>query len=171
MWFVLVIVLLSSENPDWWPFYGSWILGLAVEINSLGLSISYHRPSNPLDIAQAGFKVGRTVLIVSLLALYFVKSRSRNWKSRYDEEAAPLLAHTRTDSHGIIIADNEIANDNLSIPIELDEEDKEMSEEEEEATMQKIRDKIQEKGSWFTYIREFLVGTVNFLPALVLTRW
>ena len=115
---MLVIVLLSLENPDWWPFYQSWILGLKVEIVSLILSISYHRPSNLLDIAQTGLKVGHIILIVSLLALYYVNSRRRNWKSRNDE-VTPLLTYMCADSHGTTITDN----DNMSTPVEVAEED------------------------------------------------
>ena len=168
LWAVILVLLLNLEDPKWWPFYVSWLGALAVETTLLGLSLNYYCPLHPTEIAQTVFKVSHIVFIISLLALYFVTGRTKNWKGKDDEEAAPLLAHSgesqdnenspNVPSYGSTGVDGSTSSEQDQ-PDETSDEDKEAKEDEER--MKRVKDRLKEKGNWFSYAREFLVsGTV-----------
>ena len=164
LWIVFLAVLANSEDLKWWPFYVSWLGALAVEATLLGLSMSYRRPFYVIEIVQTVSKVCHLILIILLLALYFVKATSKNWKVSNDEEAAPLLAHPDQDpgapsgpNYDSTATDSPVGNEPYK-SVETSDEDNEASK--HEAKMKRIRDRIKEKGNWFSYAREFLVSII-----------
>ena len=168
VWGVMLVLLLNSKDPKWWPFYVSWLGGFAVESTLLGLSMTYSRPSNAIEIVQTVTKVCHIALIISLLALYSVKSRNKNWKDENDEEAAPLLARQHEESGGDQIPQNDPSygstgisssvgsEQDKAVSVETSEEDEETKREDER--MKRLKDRMKEKGNWFSYAREFLVS-------------
>ena len=170
VWVVQLLICVSSENPKWWPFYGSWFYSLAVEITLLSLFLAYVRPLNFSERAQVGFQILRIFLLVLLLFLIFVPGNIKTWQAKRDEEAAPLLGHPQEDSETTLTSKNnsnygstEISGnaDNESIAEEiLDAEAKDLKKEEEK--LKRIKDRIRESGSWVAYAREFFVGFLFF---------
>ena len=178
VWFAVLAVLLSSEDPNWWPFYSFWLCALATEITLSGLSMSSFRPLSPLEYAQFGFQISRLGLLITLLVLYFVVGRSKSRSSRSDEEAAPLLAHAQENSDGSQKPGNDSSygststdNANKSAPANVTNEDHDNDGETKETKKEKERikrmhDRMREKGNWLTYAREFLVGAFRFSSSL-----
>ncbi|KAK4619468.1 Heavy metal tolerance protein [Fulvia fulva] len=169
--------LIENEHPLWHPYLGAWLIALAFDFPLIVLQ--------GLRIPEDGYAKGRMSICVlrsaalvalSILASWCILS-DRKRSIRLDDESEALLAAngheastngTRTkpitsprdsvlaSENGDTGDDNEERDDGFDSDSEEPEEDKKLR------AQQKQR--LQESGSWFAYLKEFNIFIPMLLP-------
>ena len=166
VWFVLTSTLLGSEGQVWYPWNGSWIIAAVSELLTFNLRLSQHWPSTAIEQAQISVQAVRILLLLSLPALTFLLPRIKARPPHNDEEAAPLLAHSRETSdrsqatggnsnYGSSGANSTTATVVTSTGQTEEVEEESKREREDRECMEK---RLKETGNWWTYVRSFGVG-------------
>lgn len=136
LWSSLLGLLLCSENHAWYPYYGSWILALVLELIVFSLYLAVYEPSQVLQILQLSNHALRIFLIFILLAvLWGSRDRGRS-KLGADEETAPLL---------------ECQQETSEIRQETREEQKARQ------NYERVQKRLKDAGNWFDYVKDFSV--------------
>ncbi|KAF8446531.1 hypothetical protein BGX38DRAFT_1143311 [Terfezia claveryi] len=151
-WGVLHFCLLESPEPVWYPYWGSWIMGLVGELSVILLSMKSEATAPQRSIfASTGFwlRYLRLVILLSLLILFLVfRKRSIVTETSSTEETAQLLGQPGTnEEYGAIV---HIGNS--------DNEDNR-----KERELQELAKRIEE-GGWLEYAKSFKIFWPHIWP-------
>jgi hypothetical protein len=172
VWGVLLLSLLDSKYPVWYPYYGSWFIALASEGTLLIFPLVYHSASDPFDYVVISIQSVRVWVLVLLLAIYF----GQKCKTRYtdDEEVQPLIsdssssdsitaknkqARANGNGHGSVYGSTETGT--TAVTSASDDEDSDSDEESNKSdriARQKMTERLQDNGNWWTYAKSFSVS-------------
>ncbi len=167
--------MLDSAYPVWYPFYGSWLIALTLEIVATVLSIVYQWPKNTVDIVELGLAGLRMILLVLLLSCIFGRRCSGLRYTLNDEENQPLQksGHTQDCYEGSGKTQSGTRYGSISTrnggdlaaaePVEDDEEPVEDDDEAKESEMdrkarKRVEDRLKNDGNWWTYVKGFSVS-------------
>ena len=165
--------LLDSADPVWYPYWGSWLIGLVGEILLTTLSIIYHRPENALDFFRSGAVAFRMCFLLSVLLVLFGGRCTRRRHNYADEENQPLLASSRvqgsSDDSGATPGSAQYGSISTggsgTPPVTntgaIDWEAKDM--ERERKARKRVEDRLRDNGNWWTYAKGFSVSFVSDL--------
>lgn len=146
--------LADSKHPVWYPYYGSWLLALILEIILFSLSLTTCRPSNPFGYTLLGIQISRLLDLILLAAL--------QGETPVSEEHTPLLTNTGQPNGHVGLCNTayestaveKSSSDGADLEFEAEDRKK------EEERLKDIKKRLKVNGNWFTYAREFSI----FLP-------
>ena len=135
----------------WYPYSGSWFIGLVGEATLFALFLSCGISPSAFVHVQVAVQACRMLILVLLSASLFTRSCKR---SHTDEESASLLRHGEIESddkqdstgkpgYGSIT----IMPDGEGADLEYEAERRKKDEERKE----KLEKRLQTEGNWFTY--------------------
>ena len=164
VWGVLVLGLLDSKFPVWFPYYGSWLIALAAEIVLAALPNSFRSPKPQFEYVQLTVQVSRVCLLLLLIIVFFGTRKEGNRReSGSDEESQTLLANGHTiepgkpqngNSYGSVPS----SNDARTPETRESEESGDEPDREEKKRMKKLQERLINDGNWWTYAKSFSVS-------------
>lgn len=149
----------------WYPYYGSWLITLVVEIVILTMSAVYHRPTIRFDFVRLGVESFRICLLVSLLLLLFGGRCIGSRNNQADEENQPLLTSPHiqdssedsgTTPRGAQYGSTS-TNGSGAGGTDWDAKDKER----ERRARKRVEDRLRDNGNWWTYAKGFSVNSLS----------
>ncbi|KAK5169500.1 uncharacterized protein LTR77_005476 [Saxophila tyrrhenica] len=155
----LVLGVAENTQPIWHPYLGSFFVGGAFEVAITTLEALVHGAQNDFEFTRLALQSVRTVLLVVLCLLgswYALQDRLDH--SNHLDEAEPLISNggpTPAKSYGAV---PEQDDDEATSDIDSDSDEPNETRE----LRKKQRKRVEEKGSWIAYLKEFKV----FLPML-----
>ncbi len=165
----LVIGVAETSSPLWHPYLGACLLGAAFETPIAVLDLLLHNTKNDFVFSRLALQLCRTALLVAFCLI-------GSWHARQDrltqcdqgDEAAPLLSNgapngapTAAKSYGAFPGTDEEYDDGSS-DIGSDAGDPD----ETKDLKKKQLKRVEEKGSWIGYVKEFKI----FIPMLWPTK-
>jgi hypothetical protein len=137
--------LADSKHPVWYPYYGSWLLALILEIVLFSLSSTICRPLNHFGYTLLGIQISRLLAFILLAALH--------GGTPVSEEHTPLLINIgQLNGHvGLSNATygstavEKSSSDGADLEFEAEDRKK------EEEQLQDIEKRLTANENWFTY--------------------
>ncbi|KAL9070382.1 MAG: hypothetical protein Q9161_004941 [Pseudevernia consocians] len=163
VWTILLTGLVNAKNPAvWYPYYGSWFMGLVVEAILFTCVLTYGISPSIYAYIHVAIQACRMLVLVLLSTVLFTKSFKRIGP---DEESTSLLGRDKgesddtqalvgTSSYGSIT----IAANGEAADLEYEAEQRKKYQERKE----RLEKRLQAEGNWFTYVKAFSV----FIPYL-----
>ena len=161
----MFLSIKGHKIRSWYPYYGTWALTAVFDLTITVISGQAFSYKTLLELLQVIFHACRLFPVVFLLILYFGLRVSKNGG---DEETTPLLGpgesrlSARRDNR---TSYSSVRSGESLVAAELEEEVAK-EEREEQEKMERHRERLQEKGNWFTYIKSFSVSR-NFVLGLL----
>ena len=154
IWGVIGLCLVDNNSPVWYPYCGSWLLSLVVELCLLALPNDNPSQDSGFHKAKVFVEMIRVSFLFALPVSYWGFQRCDNHRSFCgDEESAGLLAANNTA--------NALANGTSYGAITNDSAPENMANAEANTRMMK---KIEESGNWWAYAKSFSVSFLSCSP-------
>lgn len=160
VWLILSFCLLDSKHPVWYPYYGSWLLALILEIGLFTLSLAICWPSSPFEYTLLIIQISR-LKALNLLAAYLFASFSKAALEDHtssDEKAPFLLQKDQPAEPGDLsnsvygsAATETFSSDGVDLEYEAEDVKK------EEERKRDVQIRLKANGNWFTYVCEFAI--------------
>lgn len=167
------LALTDSEFPVWYPYYGTWFFGIAVELVLIVVPNIYNRPKDVFGFAILVIQALRLFGFISLPALYFGLRNDHKEYASSDVERQSLLrkklgqkagnsSETTLNGNGYgttadtTSQDSDTAEENSS---DTDSEDSWLAE--QRKAQKKIDKRLEQDGNWYTYAKGFMVGRLQ----------
>ncbi|PBP16225.1 ABC transporter [Diplocarpon rosae] len=159
------LALKDSKFPVWYPYYGTWLLGIIVELVLLIAPSVFKPPKNFFDFAILLIQILRICSFIILPSIYFGQ---RNNDKKYDEsdvERQSLLgkkAGKKSSSQASTVNRNDYGTaENGAQDSDTADDCSDASEdsylERRRKTQAKIDKRLEEDGNWFTYAKGFTI--------------
>lgn len=170
------LALTDSKFPVWYPYYGTWLFGIVVEMFLILAPNICSPPSQAFDYAILVIQALRTCCFIVLPSTYF---GLRNDKKRYEEsdvEHQSLLGKkssqkaakkTAAVGNGYGTNENDSRESEESDTADDDNEAEDSWLQRQRQAQEKIDKRLEKDGNWFTYAKGF---TVSWRPPLLLVR-
>ncbi|KAH7164199.1 hypothetical protein DER46DRAFT_626219 [Fusarium sp. MPI-SDFR-AT-0072] len=154
---------LDTEEDPFYPFIGSWLLGLSFDIAITVLS-AISGLFSPFDIFSILAGVSISIRCLSFISLASLFAVGFSVKLKSDEEQEPLLPKVTTTS-----PDSPTSQESgYGSTLQAEEEEEEEDEEEEEApeyswerrereAKEAMKKRLEEGGNWFEYAKGFKI--------------
>jgi hypothetical protein len=166
------LAMTDSKFPVWYPYYGTWFIGLIVELILLVVPNIFSPPQTPSDFVILVIQVIRVCHFIVLPALYF---GLRNDEKKYDgsdAERQSLLgkklaakgpnskaaAANGDGGYGSTADANSQDDDSADKTSDADSEDSWLAS--ERKSREKIDKRLEQDGNWFTYAKGFAVSII-----------
>ncbi|KAI9786630.1 MAG: hypothetical protein M1839_006181 [Geoglossum umbratile] len=164
VWGILVLSLLDTTFPVWFPYYGSWLIALTAEIVLAALPSSLHAPKLQFEYIQLTVQFSRVCLLLLLIVVFFGTGKEGNRRdSGSDEESQALLANGHTVEPGKPQNGNSygsVPSSNGANTPETGEESSDDPDRERTKRMRKLQERLVNDGNWWTYAKSFSI----FIP-------
>ncbi|CAG8981855.1 hypothetical protein HYALB_00009530 [Hymenoscyphus albidus] len=164
---IQALALTDAKFPVWYPYYGTWFIGVTVELTLVILPNVYQPPASIFDYSIIFIKGARIATFIALIVLYFTL---RNDPKEYDNADAerqsllrkklapkPSSSEDSTNGYGTTTAqesDGEEDDDDTSKDSWLKQQ---------KEAQELIQKRLKQDGDWFTYAKGFAV----FFPYVV----
>ncbi|KZF19752.1 hypothetical protein L228DRAFT_40172 [Xylona heveae TC161] len=166
VWGTQVLVLLDSKHPVWYPYFGSWIIALVVEVSLVALFGASEQVYKSLKYAELGIQISRLCLLILLFPLFFFLKYSSAGAKGTDEENQGLLTGQKQGPDGKTQDSKTNGYGSLEQSPTSEEDDGEDSEQEEAGKARsRISERLKRDGNWWAYAKEFSVFFPFIWPA------
>lgn len=167
---VEIIALVDTKVPTWYPYYGTWFIGLFVELCLIIFPNVFSPPTNStFDYLFLTIQAMRIFNLIALSIVYFYIRFSDNTHATIDAEHQSLLKKTTGPSSsesstlngngygttGEAAAQDTEAADDESDTASVASEDSYLARERE--TKEAVAKRLKEDGNWWTYLTGFSV--------------
>ncbi|PQE25948.1 abc transporter protein [Rutstroemia sp. NJR-2017a BBW] len=171
---VETVALSDTQFPVWYPYYGTWFIGLVVELTLLILPNVFRPATNsPFDYLFIAIQVLRIVNLILLPGTYFFL---RNDSEEYDtddterQSLLPKKSGSKTPNSETSTVNGSGYGTTGEASAEDEEDDSDTASvasedsylEEQRKNKEAIAKRLQQDGSWWTYAKGFSI----FLPYL-----
>ncbi|OWP02114.1 ABC transporter [Marssonina coronariae] len=162
---VQCLALKDSKFPVWYPYYGTWFLGLAVELPLLILPNVFRPPKNFFDLAVLLIQTLRICSFIILPSMYFgLRSDDKKYDDS-DVERQSLLGKragknsssqaSTANGNDYGTAENGAQNSDTANGSSDASEDSYL--ERRRKIQAKINKRLEEDGNWLTYAKSFTI--------------
>jgi energy-converting hydrogenase Eha subunit A len=138
VWGFLELAIVDTQKPVWYPYYGSWLISVIAETCLLSLSISANAAPNNFEIGRFGIQGLRMLMFAAVpLGVWAVRDKDMDMEGHESERllgAEPV----QPSAYGTAPEDNSVR--------------------EARAVHARMMKKIEESGSWWTYVKSFSVS-------------
>lgn len=159
--------LTDSKFPVWYPYYGTWFIGLVAELCFLIIPNVFKPPKSYFDYILVAEQALRICAFIALPILYFGLRTDPKSYDNFDAERQSLLrkkfAPKATESeestlngYGATTDSNSQDSDNAS---NADSEDSWLAR--ERKAKEAIEKRLKQDGNWFTYAKGFAVSSTD----------
>lgn len=165
LWYLVSIVFQSTKRPVRYPYLGACLLTLGLEIAIFALFAS-HALSKAVEYVFLAFQTSRFLALLLVLTFHASARIASNWAGTDEESASLLGPQTLPTAHQHGAAKpagkyGSVAVADTSHSDSTDSTDSDDSDAQEVKKQKKLlRNRLQENGNWFTYLRGFSL----FLP-------
>ncbi|KAK2479752.1 hypothetical protein H9L39_09126 [Fusarium oxysporum f. sp. albedinis] len=152
---------LDTEEGPFYPFIGSWLLGLSFDIAITVLS-AISGLFSPFDIFSILASVSISIRCLSFISLASLFAAGFSVKLKSDEEQEPLLPKVTTTSPDSPTSRESGYGSTLQAEEEEEEEEEEEApeyswERREREAKEAMKKRLEEGGSWFEYAKGFKI--------------
>ncbi|KAM0796010.1 hypothetical protein BDR22DRAFT_812779 [Usnea florida] len=166
VWTVLTLCLLGAKDlAVWYPYSGSWFIGLVGEAILFALILSHGVSPSAFVHVQVAVQACRMLILVLLSTSLFTGSCKR---SCTDEESASLLRSGEIDSDDKQDSIGKPGYGSITITPDGEGADLEYEAEQrkkEEKRKEMLEKRLQSEGNWFTYAKAYHIFIPYLLPA------
>jgi Na+/proline symporter len=156
---IQAVALTDAKFPVWYPYYGTWVIGICVESTLLILPNVYSPPNVTFDYVVITVQCLRVVILVLLISLFF---GLRNDKKEYDNADAEQQSLLKNKSAGKPGTSEDSAKGygtttgttTSAISVAASEDSWVVKQQKAQELIQK---RLQQDGNWFTYVKGFAV--------------
>ncbi|TAQ86264.1 hypothetical protein B7494_g5424 [Chlorociboria aeruginascens] len=162
------LALTDAKFPVWYPYYGTWFIGILAELTLHIIPTVFRPPRSPLDFVFIVIQMLRIVNLIVIPTLFF---GFRNDPKKYDNadaERQSLLSKTLAPHPGSeestlngggygATADStaQDSDDTEAVSSETEYEDSWL--EEERKAQELINKRLKQDGNWWTYAKGFTI--------------
>ncbi|KAK0104792.1 hypothetical protein ONS95_005061 [Cadophora gregata] len=162
---VQCLALTDSKFPVWYPYFGTWFIGIAVELVLLVVPNVFDPPKHPFDFAILVIQIFRTSFFIILPSLYFGLRNDNKLYEDSDVERQALLkkklgqkpsseASTLNENGYGTTTDNSQDSDTADNASDTSGD----SYLAEQRKMQaRIDKRLEQDGNWFAYAKGFTI--------------
>lgn len=163
MWTVQVMSLSDAKFPVWYPYYGSWMLGIVIDIFLVIITNVYHPPHEPFDAVLIAIPILRISILFLLLNFYGILLNKNQTYSNADAERQALLAKKLAPKPGSETSSPPSSNygtvsNNSNASKGSDSDSDDDNENKDYRIKKRIVERLENDGSWWTYAKEFSVS-------------
>jgi hypothetical protein len=162
--------LTDSKFPVWYPYYGTWFLGLIVELVLAVVPHVFQPPNSPFDYVVIVIQSLRVCIFIILPSLYFGLRNDKKEYDNCDAERQSLLRKKLAPKAAS--SDNTKANGNgYGATTDANSQGPETAENSSDAgsedsylaaqrkAQERIDKRLEQEGNWFTYAKGFTVSS------------
>lgn len=167
---VEIIALADTLSPTWYPYYGTWFIGLVVEICLIIFPNLFSSPTNSaFDYVLITIQAARILNFVALPIVYFYFRGDEKAHDTNDAERQSLLQKNTVlsssesstlNGNGYGTTDDATSQDAQDVDVSdaasVTSEDSYL--ERQRKSKEAVAKRLQEDGNWWTYIKGFSVG-------------
>jgi hypothetical protein len=158
---VQAVALTDAKFPVWYPYYGTWFIGICVESTLLILPNVYSLPNGTFDYVVITIQCLRVVTLVLLVSFFF---GLRNDKKEYDNADAEQQSLLKSKLAGKPGTSEDSAKGygtttgttTSAISVAASEDSWVVKQQKAQELIQK---RLQQDGNWFTYAKGFAVSS------------
>lgn len=164
------LALTDSKFPVWYPYYGTWFLGLVVESVLAVVPNVFKPPKSAFDYTFIVIQGLRICIFIILPSLYFGLRNDKKEYDNCDAERQTLLAKklapnasssdnitANGSGYGATTDANAQESDTADNASDAGSEDSWLAEQRKAQEM--IEKRLQQDGNWFTYAKGFTVSS------------
>ncbi|KAL5314080.1 hypothetical protein ACEPPN_018504 [Leptodophora sp. 'Broadleaf-Isolate-01'] len=162
---VQCLALTDSKFPVWYPYYGTWFIGIVVELLLLVVPNVFDPPNKSFDFATLAVQILRTSCFIILPSLYFGLRNDNKLYEDSDVERQSLLqkklgkkplseASTLNGNGYGTTTENSQDSDTADNSSDASEDSWLASQRKAQA---KIDKRLEQDGNWFTYAKGFTI--------------
>jgi hypothetical protein len=161
---IQAVALTDAKFPVWYPYYGTWFIGICVEITLLTLSNVYYPPKSTFDLAILVIQCLRVVTFIALVLLFFGLRNDTKEYDNADAEQQSLLRNKlagkpgspEDSSKGYGTSTGTTTTSTIS---KASAQDSWVVKQAKAQEM--VQKRLKQDGNWFTYAKGF---AVRFAP-------
>ena len=162
---IQAVALTDAKFPVWYPYYGTWFIGIGVEFTLLTLSNIPSAPDSAFDYLIIVIQCLRVVTFVLLVLLFFFLRNDTKEYDNADAEQQSLLrkklggkpGSSEDSSKGYGTA---TTNNTSTVSAASSEDSWVVRQAKAQELVQK---RLKQDGNWFTYAKGFAVSFRLFL--------
>ncbi|KAH8662882.1 hypothetical protein BGZ60DRAFT_76345 [Tricladium varicosporioides] len=160
---ITALALTDSKFPVWYPYYGTWFIGIVVELILLITSRVLLPPNSAFDIITIAIQVLRICTFVVLISLYF---GLRNDEKCYDNSDAERQSLLRKKLAPLPSGSEDSTGSGKSYGTTTDSNDQESESDaasedsytlEQKRAQDLVQKRLKQDGNWYTYAKGFAV--------------
>lgn len=164
---ITALALTDSKFPVWYPYYGTWFIGIVVELILLITPRVLLPPNSAFDIIAIIIQVLRICTFVVLISLYFSLRNDEKCYDNSDAERQSLLrkklaprpsgsedSTTSGKGYGTTTDSNDQESDS-------DAASEDSYTLEQKRAQDLVQKRLKQDGNWYTYAKGFAVRSHN----------
>lgn len=163
---VQCLALTDSKFPVWYPYYGTWFVGLLVELFLIVVPNIFEPPKHVFDFAILAVQILRICAFIVLPSLYFGLRNDDKEYEHSDIESQSLLqkkSRKKPSSEASTMNGNGYGTTTANIQDSDTTDNSSDSSEDswlarQRKSQAKIDKRLEQDGNWFTYAKGFSVG-------------
>jgi hypothetical protein len=162
------LALTDSQFPIWYPYYGTWFIGLTAELALLVVPNIFVPPKENYVLLVTIVQSGRVLLFIILPSIYFGLRNDSKEYDNTDEERQSLLRKNLAPKPGS--SEDSVNNSNGYGATETTQEsevttannsdgddDEDYWDKQDREAQKLINKRLEQDGDWFTYAKGFSV--------------
>ncbi|CAD6570642.1 MAG: hypothetical protein ASARMPREDX12_003784 [Alectoria sarmentosa] len=166
VWTIITVSLVNTKNPGvWYPYYGSWFIGLVAEAILFAFVLTYGISPSAFAYLHVTIQACRTLILVLLSTVLFTKSCQA---ISADEESASLLGHGKGELDGTQASSGNSGYGSIAISPNGEDSDLEYEAEQrkkDQGRKELLEKRLQAEGNWFTYAKAFSIFMPHLWPS------
>jgi len=163
---VEALALIETKYPVWYPYYGTWLIAIVVELALLILPNVFRYPESLYDFVFVTIRALRASAFIALSSLYFGLRNDKKQYDNSDAERQSLLSKTPkvSSSEDTVSGSNgygtttAIDTQTSDAADESDAGSEDSWLEEQRKVKELISKRLNQDGNWFTYAKGFSVS-------------
>jgi hypothetical protein len=159
---VQAIALTDAKFPVWYPYYGTWFIGICVELTLLILPNVYSPPNATFDYVVIATQCFRVVTLLLLVSLFFGPRSDKKEYDNADAEQQSLLKNGKPGGSEDSAKGYGTASGTTTSAISVAASEDSWVAKQRKA-QELIEKRLQQDGNWFTYAKGFAVSFFRFL--------
>ncbi|EPE24943.1 P-loop containing nucleoside triphosphate hydrolase [Glarea lozoyensis ATCC 20868] len=161
---IQAVALTDAKFPVWYPYYGTWFIGICVEITLLALSNVYYPPNSTFSYAILLIQCLRIVTFIILVLLFFVLRNDTKEYDNADAEQQSLLRNKLAGKPGSS-EDSSKGYGTSGTTTAISKASSQDSWVIKQAKAQElVQKRLKQDGNWFTYAKGFAVFFPHVWP-------
>jgi hypothetical protein len=156
----------------WYPYYVPWFVAVVLETPLVVVPNFYRPPKSSFDIATIAIQAVRIATFITLISLYFGLRNDQKQYENPDTERQSLLrkklapkqgsedSATLGNGYGATTTENGAQTETADNSSDTDSEDSWLAN--CRTAEEKIANRLEQDGNWFTYAKGFAVSEQSF---------
>lgn len=165
---VQALALVDTKFPVWYPYYGTWLAGILMEVSLIVVPNVFQHLESPFDLVVIVIQGVRICIFVVLPCLYFSLRNRREEYDNSDAERQSLLRKRlapkpsssedlTSDSNGYGATADTVGQESDTAEDASDAGSEDSWLEEQQKAQELIAKRLKNDGNWWTYAKGFSI--------------